>query len=47
LRFGIPTLKLDKKIIDRRIVILKEEGLEFKTSIRVGESISSIVDKKF
>jgi len=36
LRYGIPDFKLDKKIIDRRIKILKEEGIEFKTGINVG-----------
>ncbi len=41
LRFGIPDFKLDKKIIDRRLDILKAEGIEFKTSIRVGKDISS------
>jgi len=36
LRFGIPDFKLDKKIIDRRVNILKEEGIEFKTGVNVG-----------
>ena len=29
LRYGIPNFKLNKKIIDRRINLLKEEGIEF------------------
>ncbi|MDF1516466.1 MAG: glutamate synthase subunit beta, partial [Lutibacter sp.] len=36
LRYGIPNFKLEKGIIDRRIAILKEEGIEFKTNINVG-----------
>ncbi|PCH52221.1 MAG: glutamate synthase [Flavobacteriaceae bacterium] len=36
LRYGIPNFKLEKKIIDRRIAILKEEGIEFYTNIHVG-----------
>ncbi|MDO9039548.1 MAG: glutamate synthase subunit beta, partial [Lutibacter sp.] len=36
LRYGIPNFKLEKEIIDRRISILEEEGIEFKTNIHVG-----------
>lgn len=36
LRYGIPDFKLEKKIIDRRLDILKQEGIEFKTSVNVG-----------
>lgn len=36
LRYGIPNFKLEKEIIDRRIAILKEEGIKFKTNINVG-----------
>ena len=36
LRYGIPDFKLGKSIIDRRITILKKEGIEFKTSVDVG-----------
>lgn len=36
LRYGIPDFKLEKKILDRRIDIIKEEGVRFKTSIDVG-----------
>ena len=38
LRYGIPNFKLEKEIIDRRIHILKEEGIVFKTNINVGEN---------
>jgi glutamate synthase (NADPH) small chain len=36
LRYGIPNFKLEKEIIDRRIAILKEEGIIFNTNINVG-----------
>ena len=37
LRYGIPNFKLNKAIIDRRINILKQEGIEF----RFGETIDA------
>lgn len=40
LRFGIPDFKLNKSVIDRRLDLLKEEGLEFKCGICVGTDIS-------
>lgn len=36
LRYGIPNFKLEKEIIDRRIAILKEEGIAFITNANVG-----------
>jgi len=36
LRYGIPNFKLEKEIIDRRVSILQEEGIEFKTNVNVG-----------
>ena len=40
LRYGIPNFKLEKKIIDRRVNILKKEGIKFITNANVGENIS-------
>jgi glutamate synthase (NADPH/NADH) small chain len=37
LRYGIPDFKLDKAVIDRRIEILKREGIEFITGVEVKE----------
>ena len=37
LMYGIPNMKLDKKIVERRIDLLKEEGVKFITSTHVGE----------
>ncbi|MDY0779821.1 glutamate synthase subunit beta [Tenacibaculum sp. IB213877] len=36
LRYGIPNFKLDKNIIDRRLKILEDEGIIFKTNTNVG-----------
>lgn len=35
LRYGIPNFKLNKAVIDRRISLLKEEGIEFRFSTTV------------
>ena len=40
LRYGIPDFKLEKSIIDRRLEILKEEGIIFKTNAHVGVNVS-------
>ena len=39
LRYGIPDFKLNKKIIDRRLQVLMEEGMNFKTGTWVGKDI--------
>lgn len=39
LRFGIPDFKLNKSVIDRRLALLEEEGIEFKTGVKVGVDI--------
>jgi len=39
LRYGIPDFKLEKWILDRRISLMKEEGIEFKTSVDVGTDV--------
>ena len=39
LRYGIPDFKLNKKIVDRRLQVLMEEGLNFKTGTWVGSDI--------
>ncbi|AOW20348.1 glutamate synthase subunit beta [Urechidicola croceus] len=40
LRYGIPNFKMEKEIIDRRVAILKAEGIEFKTNVNVGKNYS-------
>jgi glutamate synthase (NADPH/NADH) small chain len=36
LRYGIPAFKLEKRLLDRRLQILSEEGVTFRTSCHVG-----------
>lgn len=36
LRYGIPNMKLEKQIIDRKLVVMKEEGISFVTGCDVG-----------
>lgn len=39
--YGIPNMKLEKHIIDRRVDIMKAEGVEFKTSVNVGKDVKA------
>ncbi len=39
LRYGIPDFKLEKWVIDRRIDLMKEEGVEFKCHANVGVNV--------
>ncbi|MEY2793716.1 MAG: Glutamate synthase, partial [Bacteroidota bacterium] len=39
LRYGIPDFKLDKSTIDRRVQIMKQEGIEFRTNTSIGKDI--------
>ncbi|HJD46512.1 MAG TPA: glutamate synthase subunit beta [Candidatus Mediterraneibacter norfolkensis] len=41
LRYGIPNMKLEKQIIDRKAAILEEEGVEFKTGCNVGKDVKA------
>ncbi len=41
LMYGIPNMKLDKKVIDRRIELMKAEGVEFITNADVGRKIKA------
>jgi glutamate synthase (NADPH/NADH) small chain len=41
LRFGIPDFKLDKRVIDRRVELMKAEGVEFKCGVKAGEDITA------
>ena len=40
LRYGIPNMKLDKQVLDRRIRLMEAEGVVFKTGVDVGRDIS-------
>jgi glutamate synthase (NADPH/NADH) small chain len=37
--YGIPNMKLDKSIVERRIDILKKEGIQFVTSTEIGKDV--------
>jgi glutamate synthase (NADPH/NADH) small chain len=39
LRYGIPDFKLEKEILDRRIEILKKEGIVFNTGVYAGRAL--------
>ena len=40
LMYGIPNMKLEKNLIERRIQIMREEGIEFRVNQDVGKTIS-------
>ena len=40
LRYGIPDFKLEKWTIDRKIALMEEEGIVFKTNANIGVDIS-------
>ncbi|MCH9662216.1 MAG: glutamate synthase subunit beta [Gammaproteobacteria bacterium] len=40
LRYGIPDFKLDKKLVERRVNLMKEEGIVFEINAYVGKNIS-------
>ncbi len=40
MRYGIPDFKLPKNILDRRIAIWRQEGVEFKTGVNAGADVS-------
>ena len=41
LMYGIPNMKLEKTVIERRLRIMEEEGIEFRTGVNVGVDISA------
>lgn len=40
LRYGIPDFKLDKGILERRLRLMQEEGVDFRPGVHVGVDIS-------
>lgn len=48
LRYGIPDFKMEKQIIDRRIKVLQDEGIVFKTNAHVGiNTEASLIKESF
>lgn len=41
LMYGIPNMKLDKKLIDRRLNLMACEGIQFRPSTNIGVDIST------
>lgn len=41
LRYGIPDFKLEKRIVDRRLAIMEQEGIEFRTNVEIGKNIKA------
>lgn len=39
LRYGIPDFKLDKQVVERRIHLMKEEGVKFQMNAEVGVTV--------
>ena len=39
LRYGIPNMKLDKRVIDRRVKLMEEAGITFKCNVNVGVDV--------
>ena len=46
LMYGIPNMKLDKKVVDRRRKLMEEEGVVFRTGVNVGTDITAEELKK-
>jgi len=40
LTLGVPSFKLDKKVVESEIEVLRELGVEFKTGVEVGKDVS-------
>lgn len=41
LRYGIPDFKLEKNVLDRRLKIMEQEGIIFRTNSHVGVNVSA------
>ncbi|MGZ4143461.1 MAG: glutamate synthase subunit beta, partial [Actinomycetota bacterium] len=40
LRYGIPEFKMEKRVLDRRIDLMRAEGTEFRCDANVGENVT-------
>jgi glutamate synthase (NADPH) small chain len=41
LMYGIPNMKLDKSLVERRVNLMRAEGIEFRTGVKVGEDLTA------
>ncbi|SMN11659.1 Glutamate synthase [NADPH] small chain [uncultured Candidatus Thioglobus sp.] len=46
LMYGIPNMKLGKEVVERRVNLLKDSGIEFMTGTNIGKDISIATLKK-
>jgi glutamate synthase (NADPH) small chain len=42
LRYGIPDFKLEKTVVERRVRLMEQEGIVFKTNAHVGVNVSAV-----
>lgn len=42
LMYGIPNMKLDKKVVERRIKLMQDEGIVFRTNTEVGKNYPAV-----
>ncbi|PIB36914.1 glutamate synthase [Reichenbachiella sp. 5M10] len=48
LRFGIPDFKLDKKVVERRVDLMKASGVKFECGVEIGKDIDAQeIEEKF
>lgn len=40
LLFGIPAFKLEKEVVERRVNILRQQGVEFKVGVTIGKDVT-------
>jgi len=41
LRYGIPEFKMEKRVLDRRLDLMRAEGIVFRTGMNVGEDVTA------
>ena len=46
LRYGIPNMKLDKSVIDRRIRMMEEAGIHFEVGVNIGTDAAGVKELK-
>ena len=40
LRYGIPEFKLEKRLLNRRLALLEQEGVSFRTGVTIGQDVA-------
>src|SRR5207245_58939 len=41
LRYGIPEFKMEKRVLERRLALMREEGVAFQTGAYIGRNVSA------